>query len=253
MSVNFAPPEALQGDPARQLTQVYRYLFRLSEQLNGAIKAVENNTIEVAQSTALYAAAGTAKSTDITGTDGYNNLRSLIIKTATSAQSAIDEITTTLTSSYVAHSDFGTFQTELTNTIKNSANGTEMTFDSESELKTVYDSLAGFNTYRTETKSYIRSGIIGYNSDGTAITGIIVGQRVAEVMIDGRPQLQSDEMYSCFTANELGFYKKGIRQAYFSNQRLYVTDIEVLNTFTIGNWQISKTNGFSIKWVGSNG
>ena len=84
MMQNILPPPALQGDERAQLTQVYRYLFRLSEQLNVGLSALEQRTAAVARP------SGGALSPE--GTDGeqfwteadaqYSSLKSLIIKTA---------------------------------------------------------------------------------------------------------------------------------------------------------------------------
>ncbi len=38
--------------------------------------------------------------------------------------------------------------------------------------------------------------------------------------------------------------------AYVSNNRLYITNITVLEGMSIGEWEISSENGLVIRWMG---
>jgi len=39
--------------------------------------------------------------------------------------------------------------------------------------------------------------------------------------------------------------------AYISNQRLYITDAEIMGSLSIGKWRISTTNGFTLRYAGN--
>jgi len=250
MALHFAPPEALHGSVERQAAQIYRYLFRMSEQLNSALAAVEKGaTTGVVQ--AIPAAAGAASSTTAaeTTTDAYNNLKSLIIKNADTVVATMDEMRETFATTYLAQSEFGTFQSNLASTITTTAEGLLLDLDYDSQLDAVDAALAGFASYQTTTQQYIKIGVVRYNDDGTSEAGVVVGKNLSEVEIDGKTIVTSSNMYSCFTATELSFWKNGVKQAYFSNETLYVNAVST-NTVRVGSWQIDRTNGFSIKWVG---
>lgn len=246
MALHFAPPEALQGSAERQAQQIYRYLFRMSEQLNSALATVEKGAAQVVSET-----AGVTPSTGAleVNTEAYNNLKSLIIKNADTVSAAMDEMRETFAATYLAQSEFGTFQSNLTNTITTTAEGLLLDLDYDTQLDAVDAALAGFASYQTTTQQYIKIGVVKYNDDGTSEAGVVVGKNLSEVKVDGKTVVISANMYSCFTANRLSFWKNGIEQAYFSNETLYVNAVST-SKISIGKWQVDHTNGFSIKWVG---
>lgn len=53
-----------------------------------------------------------------------------------------------------------------------------------------------------------------------------------------------------FTASKLSFWQDASEVAYVSNNRLYITNITVLEGVSIGEWEISSENGLVIRWMG---
>ena len=44
--------------------------------------------------------------------------------------------------------------------------------------------------------------------------------------------------------------QNGVQVAWISNGQWSANAIDIKDMITLGSWQISKTNGFSIRWVG---
>lgn len=257
MAFNFTPLQTLSGDERQQLQQVYRHLFKLSGELNTALNRLDAQVTTTSNAVTAVTTATGASGTGVIDErvkSAYDNLRSLIIKNADTVYASMDEIRETLTTEYVAQSEFGTFQEGLTNTITSTAEGLLQTFDYSSILEPLIDDLAGFSSFQTRTEQYIKIGIVGYGDYGIPIAGVVVGNNLTEIEVDGVTMVTSQNMYSCFTAERLSFWKNGVEQAYLSNETLYVTNISVTNEIMVGagdnKWRIDVTNGFTIRNVG---
>ena len=254
MAYNFEPLRTLTGTEKDKLDQVYRYLYKFSGELTRAVNALDANQVQVSQSVAVVQRAAVAEAggdATVPPSQAYQNLRALIIKTADTVHAEMDVITGTLKSDYVAASEFGTFQENLTNTIESTAKGIVQTFDYKGQLDAINDDIAGFSSFKAETQQYIKIGVIDYDEFEVPIVGVLVGKNFETVTIDGNEVMASKDMYACFTATELSFYQNGIKQAYISNETLFVTFINVKDDILLADkWKIDSTNGFSIRWVG---
>lgn len=255
MAFTFKPLPELRGTEREQLQTIHRYLFAFANELNTALNRID--TLATSANTAVQAVAAPGAVGGVIDEkvkSSYDAIRSLIIKNADTVYASMDEIRQTLVTDYVAQSEFGTFQTNLTNTIQTTAEGILQTFGYTERLDAIDDDLAGFSTYQTTTEQYIKIGVVKYNDDGTAEAGVVVGKNLQEIEVDGKIVVSSSDMYSCFTAERLSFWKNGAEQAYLSNETLYVTNISVTNEITIGSgsnkWRIDVTNGLTIRNVG---
>ena len=58
-----------------------------------------------------------------------------------------------------------------------------------------------------------------------------------------------------WTSDRLSFYVLGAEVAHFSNRALNVGDVIVSGKLALSNnkWEITHTNGFTIKWIGGDG
>lgn len=245
MMQNILPPPALQGDERAQLTQVYRYLFRLSEQLNVGLSALEQRTAAVARP------SGGALSPE--GTDGeqfwteadaqYSSLKSLIIKTANLVRAEMDQIVTNLGSEYVAVSEWGTYKEEVSREIVDTAKYTMENFEYNEEILNIPEMAAIFDSYRIEATGYIKRGIIGFDDENYPILGIAIGQelRHKEVTVGGEVYEVFDESQNMATyaADKLSFWVNGVEVAYLSNSELVVTRIIVSDSIQLGSWDIA--------------
>ena len=108
---------------------------------------------------------------------------------------------------------------------------------------------AAFEQYRLETEGYIRTGIVCY--DGAVPQyGVAVGQNLTCREVDGETVVGQNDFRATFTASKLSFWQDASEVAYVSNNRLYITNITVLEGMSIGEWEISSENGLVIRWMG---
>ena len=165
-------------------------------------------------------------------------------------------------SDYTAHSEFGSLKETLTNSIALNKLYSEQVNSYSLEIGTA------LNQYISYSDGFIRSGIIGVNSKNEPIEGIMIAQHIATeektVLKDGTETevtiLKGPSFYSTLTSTELAFWvgdsesdtqnNKNTPVASISNQTLNIDQAVVDGSLTIGEWLISKDNGFTIKWIG---
>jgi hypothetical protein len=236
----FTQPPILRGTERDQLVQIRQYLYQMSRDLNVALTSL------TADNFATGTEAVKVLSGDLTANQqkqidaGMGTLKSLIIKTADNVRAEIDIIEKTLTSDYVAVSDFGTFSENI---------NTQITAMAES-IKQTIDYQASFEQFRIESTGYIKQGIIGYEN-AVPIIGIAIGQNIQTSgtdVVEGKEYdiIDVTSNVSVWTSEKLSFYVNGMESAYVSGGAFYVT-----KTLILGNkWAIAFDNGFSIRWIG---
>lgn len=265
--------------PQNMPAEVYAYLFQMVQLLNMASDSISAGTVvqEGRPSGTSGMASGNGTNTDVTA---YNELRSLIIKTADTVYKEMDTLSTELKGSYVAQSDFGTyveqlnayieanpdsisqyysFASELDNSIKSvdekldeNITATDEKVDAlGDDVKKVEDD---FVKYTVETKGYIRTGIVLYEN-GLPQIGVAVGQDLKvekQDSVDGKPYdvINETGFRSIFTAKELSFWQDDVKVAYLNNKQLYVTNIVALEKIKLGSWHVGSEDGFFIRWIG---
>ena len=208
---------------AGKLQQVQSYLFQLVEQLNFALKSVNsaagsNVIMETARSTGAVREQETQAS--------FNDLKSLIIKSADIVEAYADEIGRKLSAKYVAKSEFGTYIETTDQTIKATADKVSQQYSSVQQIISDVDAL---ESRLIDVDAYINSGKLYYDENGVPVYGLEIGQRT---QIDGEEVFNK---YARFTADKLSFFdSNGSEVAYVSDKKLYITHIEVTGTFSIG-------------------
>lgn len=241
---NILPPPALQGDERAQLTQVYRYLFRLSEQLNVGLSTLEQQTAPVRPLGASTPGAGSDEEKFLAEADRqYQDLKSLIIKTADNVRAEMDQIVTRLNSKYVAKSEWGTYKESVSREIVDTAKYTIENFQYGEEVLDIPEMAAMFDEYRIETSGYIKRGIIGFDSSNFPIIGIAIGQglKYKKVTSGGKVYevFDNSQNMATYAADKLSFWIDGAEVAYMSNSELVVTRIIVSDSIQLGSWDIA--------------
>ena len=247
-------PNITAKDEAGQLHQVRSYLHQLVGELNYAL-----STIESGSSTQVIDRRGTQASDEATQTDSpadsFNQIKSLIIKSADIINAYSEEITKRLEGEYVAQSDFGTYSEKTTSDIV--ANSKSITENYDNIQKIISD-VEGISNRLIEVNAHIKSGLLYYvgedgtehSSDtpnGTPIYGLEVGQRV---LVDG---VETFNKYARFTANKLSFYDQNDNEvAYISDYKLFITHVEITGSFTQGGFvDITQPDKSVItRWIG---
>ena len=73
------------------------------------------------------------------------------------------------------------------------------------------------------------------------------------LVIDGVTWQEIDMTRSLatYTSDKVTFWQNGVEVAWFSNSELVTTALNVADRITLGGlWEVSRRNGFTIKWIG---
>lgn len=251
MSIDIRLPNITAKDEAGQLLQVKSYLYQLVNQLNFALSAIESGSER--SKIPANGASATAKKED--PVDSFNQIKSLIIKSADIINVYSEEISKKLKGMYVAQSDFGTYSEQTTSDI--TANSKSITQAYENIQKITSD-VEGIASRLIEVNAHIKSGLLYYAGEddtehsseipnGTPVYGLEVGQRI---VADG---VETFNKYARFTANKLSFYDQNDNEvAYISDHKLYIAYVEVTGSFTQGGFVDITLADKSVvtKWIG---
>ena len=179
----------------------------------------------------------------------YETLKALIIKTADTVESQIEAVEMELNSSYIAKSEWGTYEEILKAEMEATAQGVVQAYGYDAQLSAANDQIADFEDYKINTQQYIKTGLL-YYEDSVPRYGVAVGEKLTTVEVDGETLLARTDLCATFTADKLAFWQHGQEVAYVSNSKLYITALEILGSITLGNWRITHTDGFTVEWLG---
>ena len=250
------PNISASADASTQMAQMRSYLYQMVEQLNWALNALDSGgAISSASKTTTVVQAAGGSSSDETD-QRMANLRDLIVKSAESVQTEMDERVESLSSTYVARSDFGTYREDINQRITTNSTKIEQQFAFAAEIQANTNRVeVDFAAYKTNVEGYIRQGIVGY--DGTIpIIGIAIGQDIhttgtsVETERGVFNEIDKRSNMSVWTTEKLSFYIGGQEAAYFSNGKLTVSQIATGRITGSGKWDVSFTSGVKYKWIG---
>ena len=243
MNLNLSNPPRLTGGTEDQLRQITSYLYQLQRDLNVALDSVDSVVKEAAGETAATAAEQTVSAT-------AKSLKSLIIKTAGVIRQEMDTWTQTLEGTYLAISDFGTYQESVSQEIIATATQVANMFNYESiiqALQTRVNELETDNTalqsYKVQTEQYTKTGLLYFDEFDVPVYGYAVGEVLTRVIVNGEETVRREDLMATWSAGRLNFWQGGSIVAYYANNKMYVTDGEFLNSLQIGDWVITTTGG----------
>ena len=230
--VFFDNPPVLQGNERTQLQQLSGYLFTISNKLNEALMSISIEEISAQAAEKIREQGGSAAEEKIS--DTYTTLKSMIVKTANIVRHEMDEITTHLEDNLTALSeDFGTLERNLDSDIRATAEGILQEYHYEERVSGLETEAGTSEGFRRRTDQYIFSGLI---DDTTMEYGIAIGEGVTGYDANGNAVLNSNAKCATFTMNEMAFWQGNVKMAYFSSGKFYITNGEITNTLTIGNF-----------------
>ena len=219
-----------------QLEQIRGYLYQLADQLKWALNSIENGS----QTTQVVKSSKETETSENEATATFNELKTLIIKSADIVEAYEEEITKKLSGKYVAQSEYGTFVEETNQTITANSKGISSLYESVQKIITDLDGIDKI----IEVTANIRSGLLYYNGSGVPIYGFEVGQRN---IING---VEVFKKYARFTSDRLSFYDKNDTEvAYISDYKLYITNVQISGTLTLGSFECDASDGLAIRWV----
>lgn len=217
MSVEIRQPNISADTPDQQLLQMRSYLYQLAQQLNWAFSTLDLQGTGGSPSVVMAAASANAKQAPA---ETFASIKSLIIKSADIVNAYSQSISKKLEGEFVAQSQFGQYREETSQTITENATRIDRVFE---DVQTI----AG---KQHSTDAYIRSGLLGYNSDDTPIYGLEVGQ------MNSYEGTEVFNKFARFTADKLSFYdSNGLEIAYISDYRLYITNAVITGSLSIAN------------------
>lgn len=259
MQTYIPQPPSLKGDERAQLEQMYRYLYKMSEQLNTAL-AVTDREYQIVVQTKSGSAPGSESPISPQLDAQYRELRSLIIKTSDIVNQQMDKTIKQLNGKFEAiSSEWGTFEQNIERKIVETAEATIDSFDYSEKIhgieKTV---LNGVTSYAIESLGYIKRGIIGFDDENFPIYGIAVGTELKEKTVekDGKTyqQIDTTKRIATYTSDSITFWRNDVAIARFSGDELYVTRAEITQQIRLGDWffSVAESGGLNIsKRLGS--
>lgn len=226
---------------AGQLLQIRSYLYQFAEQLQWAL-----NTIETGGSLSggiVTQSSGSVSTGGQTETEkNFNQIKSLIIKSADIVNAYYEQINARLKGQYVAQSDFGTFSEDTAAVLEANSTGISQLYEN---LQTISDTVDGLYDAQIQTSAYIKSGLLYYADSGAPVYGLEIGQTNT---IDG---VDTFDKFARFTSDRLSFYDRNDTEvAYISDYKLFITNAEVTGSLTLGGYKIDTSNGLAFKWIG---
>lgn len=242
MSINLRFPNITGQTYEQKMTQVQSYLYQLVQELTWAFDNVGASSGS-RQSVELPKDSGsTADSEDAVAK--FNDIKSLIIKSADIVQAYYETISSRLKGVYVAQSDFGTYKQETEAVFSETSELVSQLYTNVQEIITDIDNL---ENSMIDVSAYINSGLLYYDDAGVPIYGLEIGQKTE---IDG---VEIFNKYARFTSNKLAFYDSNDNEvAYISDKKLYITHVEITGSLTIGGFvETVLANGDKVKkWIG---
>ena len=236
------PNIATDAPASQQMAQMRSYMYQLVEQLNWALNAIQS-----AQNgeKADVVVDGVDVGDDITQTNEttFNSIKGLIIKSADIVNAYYDEMKQRYDGEYVAQSDFGVFQQQVSQEITQNAEGISQLF---TNVQSIESNVTSIESEVIASKAWINSGLLGYDSGGSPIYGVEVGQRTTQ----GGTEIFNK--YARFTASGIYFYLPGATNAvaWMTGTKLYITNAEITNTLKLGGYIVDLSHGATFKWVG---
>lgn len=289
-------PPILRGNIQEQLNATRDYLFRLASSLDNVIQANTSTSQEAmtaatqADGTVVYKQASEAKSSTVEVQKTAQELKSLIIKNASSleqkitdgdntsrsyADSGDDAVTMYCNSrfqsysdTYVAKSEFGTFEESVDSKIETAAKGVVESYGYSSSIESMQDSIDLMQHYYTNIDGEIRRGIIEDPDTGEFVTGIAISQNLkfsgecgpsdGNNPGDGYTYyyLNSGQTFGLYTSTGWQFWIDGYKKGWFNAEdgMLHVANILVENILQVGDsWQVrssADSTEFEIIYVG---
>ena len=230
MSYTFNLPNITATTPDGKIQQMQSFLYKTVEQLNWALNTIEaggGSGYVVMQSAKNGGSTSAEKDKD--AVVRFNDIKSLIIKSADIVSAYYEEINRRLVGKYVAVSDFGTYTQDTAVTINKNSEGVKHYYENVQQILTDID---GLEHSLIDVTAHINSGVLYYDEAGVPVYGLEIGQKTD---IDGEEVFNK---FARFTSDRLSFYdQNGYEAAYISDKKLYISHIEVIktgDTFTIG-------------------
>ena len=182
----------------------------------------------------------------------------------------VDSKTEVYNELYVAQSDFGTFQENVTSMIETTARGVVEQYDYGSSIESVQDSINLLQSYYTSINGEIRRGIVeDPDNPGEYVTGIAIAQALkfsgecgpTDPLNPGDGYtyyyMNSGQTFGLYTSVGWQFWIDGYKKGWYNSQdgMLHVANVLVEQVLQLGSsWQLKASadgTEFEFLYVGS--
>lgn len=251
--IDIRQPNITAKTETEQLLQMRSYLYQLSQQLQWAFSTISTDVRT--DSTAAVSVQG--KKQESSPAQTFGEIKSLIIKSADIVNAYYAEINGRLEKIYVAQSDFGTYTEKTDMDIQKNATDISQLFTNEQTINATLKTLDTNATQLSEkvnelheqsilTNAYIKTGLLYYAQDGSAVYGLEIGQTNT---VDGQTVF---DKFARFSSDRLSFFdRNGAEVAYISDYKLYITNAEITGSLRIvDRFKIYYNNGLAFQWIG---
>jgi hypothetical protein len=269
-------PPILSGDALTQIAALRDYLVRQRRNRDEETQeaASEAAAIVKGNSSSVRAAAPQGEGKDGSGTASGTmsqaaQLRALIVKTAKDSRerdsvisTSVGELSHEMRQNYVAQSEFGSYQQEVQLLIEATARQivesygySEAIQAARAEMGQMGETIAG---YMTEINGEIRRGFLEDPDTHETVLGIAIAQKLE---FTGREltdagwayyELSPGQTLGLYTATGWQFWVNGRKVGWFSSAdgMLHTVQQQVEEEIRIGDWSMTASGGFGIKYVG---
>ena len=223
---------------AEQLAQIKSYLYQFAGQLQWALSTVEAGN---SSNVVLQKNGSGGLSEKDTAVSNFNQIKSLIIKSADIVEAFYEEFSKRLEGQYVAQSDFGTYLQNTSMDIEGNSTSIKQMFKNYQEISDTVDELYDSSI---DTNAYIKHGYLYDADNGTQVYGVEVGQTD---IINGK---QVFNQFARFTADKLSFFdSNSIEVAYISDYKLFITNAYITGTLQLNGFVFDTSNGIALRPV----
>lgn len=233
MALDLRMPNITGVTEREQLAQIRSYLYQIVPQLQYALSNIDTMSSSgyVVQQVTKK---GETSNAPVSAEASFNAIKSLIIKSADIVEAYYDKISSRMSSSYRALSEFGEYVEKTEKLIIDTAEYSE---DVYGKFKAIDEDLDGIPEMVRATVAFIKTGeLVGSLSkdeaekygmkEGDTLYGVEVGQ-----MNEDESGETTFKAFARFTANRLSFYDSSNAEvAYISNQKLYIESAEIVES-----------------------
>ena len=267
-------PPILQGGEQQQINAIRDYLFRMAGSLETVIGAAGNGSeskISILKDgrQVVSASEGSESQTIESLRRNAQELQALIIKHARELGTEIvtgdsevrqyaDRKEEFYNRTYLAISDFGSFQENLSTLIESTAGQVVESYGYDSLISANQSNITTMQQYLTTIDGEIKRGIVLDPSTNTYVTGIAISQNLNFYAECGPSDpnhpagdnytyyyLTEGQTFGLYTSTGWQFWIDGYKKGWFSSTdgMLHVANIVVENTLQISDaWQIKVSN-----------
>lgn len=174
--------------------------------------------------------------------------------------SYVDTVESSLSSIYLAKSDFGEYTETVQTTIEQTAMKTVESYDYQAQIDAVNAKYGDIDSYVTAIQGEIRRGIITDPETGEEQMGIAIAENLSFTGVtrteNGQTyyELSPGQTLGLYTAKGWQFWINGSKRGWFDSAdgMLHTANMVVENVLQIGaDWQLSTAGGFGIRYIGT--